>query len=86
MFLRPVVDKLDMSKVHFLGRLPRKLFTEVLQISGVHVYLTYPFVLSWSMVEAMAAGCLVVGSNTAPVTERDPVEHFFHKNFRLDML
>ncbi len=62
-------DALDMSRVHFLGKVPYPLFLKVLQISRVHVYLTYPFVLSWSMLEAMSAGCLVVASSTAPVTE-----------------
>lgn len=60
---------LDMSRVHFTGLLPKLDYLKVLQASSAHVYLTRPFVLSWSMLEAMAAGCLVVASNTAPVAE-----------------
>ena len=60
---------IDLSRVHFLGKVPYPLFLSILQVSRVHVYLTYPFVLSWSMLEAMAAGCLVVGSSTQPVQE-----------------
>jgi glycosyltransferase involved in cell wall biosynthesis len=62
-------DSLDLSRVYFLGKIPYAGFIKVLQVSRVHVYLTYPFVLSWSMLEAMAAGCLVVGSRTQPVEE-----------------
>jgi glycosyltransferase involved in cell wall biosynthesis len=62
-------DTLDRSRVHFLGKVPYGAFIKVLQVSRVHVYLTYPFVLSWSMLEAMAAGCLIVGSRTQPVQE-----------------
>lgn len=60
---------LDMSRVHFTGLLRKDDYLKVLQASSVHVYLTCPFVLSWSMLEAMAAGCLVVASDTPPVTE-----------------
>jgi glycosyltransferase involved in cell wall biosynthesis len=62
-------ESIDLSRVHFLGKIPYASFVKVLQISRVHVYLTYPFVLSWSMLEAMSAGCLIVGSRTQPVEE-----------------
>ncbi|HIK29166.1 MAG: glycosyltransferase family 4 protein [Oscillatoriaceae bacterium SKW80] len=60
---------LDMSRVHFVGSLPYGLYLKVIQASSAHVYLTRPFVLSWSMIECMSTGCLVIGSDTAPVTE-----------------
>ncbi len=63
------VGLLDPDRVHFLGRLPYGRFLDVLRVSSVHVYLTVPFVLSWSCLEAMAVGCLVVGSRTPPVEE-----------------
>lgn len=59
----------DPERVHFLGHLPTEHYRAVLQVSAVHIYLTYPFVLSWSMIEAMASGCVVVGSRTPPVEE-----------------
>ncbi|MCB5409525.1 glycosyltransferase family 4 protein [Pseudogemmobacter faecipullorum] len=68
-FLREVRDRIDLARVHFTGKLPYSDYLKLLQISRVHAYLTYPFVLSWSMVEAMAAGALVVASRTAPVAE-----------------
>ncbi|MEI4473094.1 glycosyltransferase [Frigidibacter sp. MR17.24] len=67
--LAEVGDRLDLSRVHFLGRVPYPTYLSLLQVSRVHAYLTYPFVLGWSMVEAMAAGCALVASRTAPVQE-----------------
>jgi glycosyltransferase involved in cell wall biosynthesis len=69
MLLHEVGDKLDLSRVHFLGQVPYETYLNVLQVSSVHVYLTYPFVLSWSFLEAMSAGCVIIGSATAPVLE-----------------
>lgn len=68
-YLSEVAAHLDPQRVHFMGRVPRNVFLSLMQISRCHVYLTYPFVLSWSMLEAMSAGALVVGSDTAPVRE-----------------
>lgn len=68
-FLDEVRDQLDMSRVHFVGKLGYGNFIKLLQISSVHVYLTYPFVLSWSLLEAMSLGCAIVASDTAPVRE-----------------
>jgi glycosyltransferase involved in cell wall biosynthesis len=60
---------LDLSRLHFTGPLPYNQYLQVLQASSVHIYLTRPFVLSWSMLEAMSVGCLLVASNTPPVAE-----------------
>ena len=68
-FLNEVQGELDLSRVHFVGKVPYADFLRVLQVSTVHVYLTYPFVLSWSLLEAMSAGCAIVASDTAPVRE-----------------
>ncbi|MFN7223801.1 MAG: glycosyltransferase family 4 protein [Paracoccaceae bacterium] len=69
LILSQVQDALPLDRVHFMGKVPYTVFVSILQISRTHAYMTYPFVLSWSMLEAMAAGCLVVGSGTAPVQE-----------------
>ena len=65
-----VAARLDPARVHFVGKLPHATLTQLMQVSTVHVYLTYPFVLSWSLLEAMSIGCLVVASDTAPVREQ----------------
>jgi glycosyltransferase involved in cell wall biosynthesis len=69
MMLRELGGKLDLSRVHFLGMLDYHNYLSLLQISSAHVYLTYPFVLSWSLIEAMACGCMIIGSRTPPVLE-----------------
>lgn len=62
-------DRADWSRVHFMGKVPYQDYLRILQVSSLHVYLTYPFVLSWSMLEAMSAGVPVLASATPPVQE-----------------
>jgi glycosyltransferase involved in cell wall biosynthesis len=69
MLLGEVGAGLDAARTHFLGRLAYDDFVRLLQVSRLHLYLSYPFVLSWSMLEAMACGAPVLGSATAPVQE-----------------
>jgi glycosyltransferase involved in cell wall biosynthesis len=70
--LKELEGQLDTGRVHFTGRLPHGLMLDVLAVSAAHVYYTYPFVLSWSLIEAMASGCNIIASDTAPV--RDALE------------
>jgi glycosyltransferase involved in cell wall biosynthesis len=67
--LRELDGRIDLSRVHFTGKVPYGQYLELLRRSSAHVYLTYPFVLSWSLLEAMSAGCLLVASRTPPVEE-----------------
>ncbi|MBR0672807.1 glycosyltransferase [Roseomonas soli] len=67
--MEEVGAKLDMSRVHFTGRIPHEALVALFRISRAHVYYTYPFVLSWSLVEAMGCEALVIGSDTAPLAE-----------------
>ena len=62
-------DQIDWSRVHAIGKVEHKILREIYRITSVHVYLTYPFVLSWSMLEAMSCGALIIGSATSPVQE-----------------
>ena len=61
--------KLDPDRVHFMGYVPYETHLRILQVSSAHIYLTVPFVLSWSMLEAMASQCVIIGSKTPPVEE-----------------
>lgn len=69
MLLEELHHDLDPKRVHFLGVQPRETYRNVLQVSSAHVYLTYPFVLSWSMLEAMSCGARLFASDTVPVRE-----------------
>jgi len=67
--VKPQIPESDLRRVYFLGKIPYPHFKALLQLSTVHVYLTYPFVLSWSLLEAMSIGCAIVGSDTQPLHE-----------------
>jgi glycosyltransferase involved in cell wall biosynthesis len=67
--LAELEGQLDLSRVHFMGRLNYPQYLAMLQISSAHIYLTYPFVLSWGLLEAMSAGCAIVASRTPPIEE-----------------
>ena len=60
---------IDPARLHMMGRAPHAQMLAALRRSTAHVYYTYPFVLSWSLIEAMASGCYVIGSDTAPVRD-----------------
>ncbi len=71
--IRPKLKDSEWKRVHFLGVIPYEAFISLLQISTAHVYLTYPFILSWSLLEAMSAGCSIIASDTQPLQEA--IEH-----------
>lgn len=68
-FLAEVRDQLDLSRVHFVGKVPYAIYLNILRLSSAHVYMTYPFVASWSLAEALAIGAPVIASATEPVLE-----------------
>jgi glycosyltransferase involved in cell wall biosynthesis len=62
-------DDYDLSKFAFTGTVPTSTLVDLLSLSDLHIYLTVPFVLSWSLMNALACGCTVLASDTAPVRE-----------------
>ena len=68
-YLKEAGDRIDHERLHIVGKLPFEAYRNLLCVSRVHVYLTYPFVLSWSLIEAMSVGGAIVASRTAPVEE-----------------
>lgn len=67
--LQELAGQLDLERIHFVGSVPHSVLHEIFRVTACHVYLTVPFVLSWSLLEAMACGAVVIGSATAPVQE-----------------
>jgi glycosyltransferase involved in cell wall biosynthesis len=67
--LAELKGKIDLSRVHFHGKVPYEQHLALLKRSDAHVYLSYPFVASWSLREALACGCVVIGGDTQTVTE-----------------
>jgi glycosyltransferase involved in cell wall biosynthesis len=67
--VRPRIPDAHWQRVHFVGKLAYDHYLALMQVSRVHVYLTYPFVLSWSLLEAMSVGAAIVASDTPPVRE-----------------
>ena len=68
-YLAEVGSNLDLARVHFTGKIPYPAFAGLMQMTRLHIYFTYPFVLSWSMLEAMGFGAPLLASSTPPVTE-----------------
>jgi glycosyltransferase involved in cell wall biosynthesis len=62
-------DEYDLSRIHFLDRIPVHELATLYSLSDLHVYLTVPYVLSWSMMQALSSGCTVLASDTTPVRE-----------------
>jgi glycosyltransferase involved in cell wall biosynthesis len=79
--LREVGSKLDMSRVHFTGKVPYQTWLDLLSISRVHAYWTVPFVLSWSFLEAALSGVPVIASGTPPVQEFDGMVPFEESDY-----
>jgi glycosyltransferase involved in cell wall biosynthesis len=69
LLLQELEGQLDLSRIHFVGQVPHPVLHDLFRVTACHVYLTYPFVLSWSLLEAMACGAVVIGSATPPVQE-----------------
>jgi glycosyltransferase involved in cell wall biosynthesis len=69
LMLKELGNGLMVDRIHFMGQVSYEIYLSVLQISSAHIYLTYPFVLSWSFIEALSCGCAIIGSDTPPVLE-----------------